>query len=293
MRPGRLIMEKLTHILGVVDRAEEGGVVLDKAVALARRFRARVELMVTDKVLMRPLATLCSEMRYDEVTLSSVHRAGEPMHETILRHVFNARPDLVIKTAASAHPLRHLILVENDWQLANECPAPVLLVRHRKWATPTRFAAAVEVDDVDATRLARRILHTAGFLALGCRGNLDILYSEPEQHDEHVRMERAALVTQLVREFNVGCERIQMFEGAPEITLPPLAAARQYDVLVLGTDPDESVVSQIRGDLASRMIEAADSDIVLVRGVSCAAAQAGESETSIRQQRLDEVEQVV
>ena len=261
-------MEKLTRILGVVERLEDGAVVLDKSVALARRFRARVELMITDSTLMRPLASLCTKQAYEEVTLSSVHRAGEPMRETILRHVFNARPDLVIKMAADAHLLR---------QLANECPVPVLLVKPRKWATPARFAAAIEADDADALRLARGILHTAGFLALGCRGNLDILYSEREQHDARVRMERAVEVAQLVREFHVGCERIQMYDGAPEDTLPPLVAARQYDVLVLGTD----------SDLTSRMIEASDSDIVLVHGAS------GAAQFSARQQRLDEAEQVV
>ncbi|MEO8065192.1 MAG: hypothetical protein ABI821_20865 [Pseudomonadota bacterium] len=276
-------MEKLTHILGVVESAQDGAIVLDKAVALARRFSARVELMITDSKLMRPLAALCTTLSYDEVTLSSVHRSGEPVHETILRHVFNAKPDLVIKMATGAHPLRHPTLPENDWTLASESPVPVLLVRHRKWATPTRFAAAIEVDDEDAARLARRILHTAGFLALGCRGNLDILYSEREQHDEQLRMTRAVQVAQLVREFDVGCERIQTFSGAAETTLPPLVASRQYDVLVLGME----------GDLPNRMVEAADGDVVLVRAVSCAATHAGEIDQSNRQQRLNEPEQVV
>ena len=269
-------MEKLTRILGVVECPEDGAVVLEKAVVLARRFRARVELMITDSTLMRPLADLCTLMAYAEVTLSSVHRAGEPMRETILRHVFNAGPDLLIKMADGAHP---------PWQLANECPVPLLLVKHRKWTKPVRFAAAVEADDADALCLSRGILHTAGFLALGCRGTLDILYSEREPHDEALRRERAAEVAQLVREFHVGSERVQMYDGAPEKTLPPLAAARQYDVLVLGAD-------QNRGALASRMIEASDSDIVLVRAVS-RATHAADGEFSARQQRLDQAEQVV
>ena len=64
-----------------------------------------------------------------------------------------------------------------------------------------------------AREIRAQILHTAGFLALGCHGNLDILYSEREQHDETVRMERAVKLAQLVREFHVGCERLQMFDG--------------------------------------------------------------------------------
>ena len=112
---------------------------------------------------------------------------------------------------------------------------PLMLVDRKPWADPMRFAAAVDVSDAEAARKLRaRILHAAGFLALGCRGFLDVLYTEREQHDDALRMERAVRLAQLVREFHVGSERLQMFDGAPEKRLPPLIAARQYDVLVLG-----------------------------------------------------------
>jgi nucleotide-binding universal stress UspA family protein len=287
-------MEKLTRIMAIVERAEDGAVVVDKAIALARRFHARVELLITETVLMQPLAALCAVKEYDEVTLCSMQRSGEPIHESILRRVLMSRPDLILKASAGNHPLRRLSLTENDWQLANESPVPVLLVGHRKWAQPTRFAAAISVDDDEAKRVTRRILHTAGFLALGCRGNLDLLYSEREQHDERLRMERAVQVAQLVREFHVGCERLQMFSGAPETTLPPLAASREYDVLVLGTDGEGGgIASAIRGDLASRMIEASDSDVVLVRAISSAARNGGEADSSPSKQRFNEAEEIV
>ena len=90
-------------------------------------------------------------------------------------------------------------------------------------------------------------MHTAGFLALGCHGNLDVLYTEREQQDDFVRMERAVRLAQLVREYHVGCERLQMFEGSPDKRLPPLFAARRYDLLVLGR-------FRIVGDWASRFV---------------------------------------
>ena len=141
------------------------------------------------------------------------------------------RPDLLIKAPAGAHPLRRWTLTPNDWQLSQQCPVPLMLATAKPWANPVRFAASVDVSDVDSVDIARSVLHTAGFLALGCHGNLDVLYTEREPDDDFIRMERAVRLAQLVREFHVGCERLQMFDGAPDKRLPPLIAARHYDVL--------------------------------------------------------------
>jgi hypothetical protein len=126
------------------------------------------------------------------------------------------------------------------------------------WSEPVSFAAAVDVADEIAVRFARSILHTAGFLALGCRGHLDVLYSEREQRDEILRMQHAVTLGQLVREFHIGSERLQMFNGAPEERLAPVITAREYDVLVLG-------VTGHRSSLSSKLVDAGNSDVVLVK----------------------------
>jgi universal stress protein E len=286
-------MEKITRILAVVERRENGPLVLEKAVALARRFGARVDLMPLDATLMADLSTSCRVMKYDEVVLSSVHRGQMPIHELILRRVLESRPDLVIKEPASAHPMHRWTLDDNDWQLANECPAPILLVRHRQWANPVRFAAAVDVSDRDTAAVARSILHTAGFLAMGVHGNLDILYSEREKHDEALRMERAVMLAQLVREFHVGCERIQVFSGEPGKVLPPILAARQYDVLVIGAQSRQTGIRAMGGGTISRVIEATDGDVVLVKSPAPGVAEIVGGRTSAREQRSDHLEQFV
>jgi nucleotide-binding universal stress UspA family protein len=245
-------MEKLTRILAVAKGIEDGATVLGKSVTLARRFSAHVELLLFDHVDAHELAKMCANVAYDKFTLASMHLGAESPSEVILRRVFATQPDLVVKTPAGVHPLKRWTLDENDWQLANECPVPVLLVRHKSWLRPIRFAAAIDVVGEEFGSTARSILHAAGFLALGCLGDLDILYSEREQHDDALRMERAVKLAQLVREYHVGCERLQVFNGAPEQTLPPLVAARHYDVLVLDATN-------------SRLFEATDGDVVLIK----------------------------
>jgi universal stress protein E len=286
-------VEKITRVLAVVERRETGALVLEKAVALARRFGARVDLMLVDTAFATEFSTLCRAMKYDEVILSSVHCGQTPKHELILRRALETRPDLVVKEPASAHPMNRWTLDDNDWQLANECPAPVLLVRHRQWADPVRFAAAVDVSDRDTAALARSILHTAGFLAMGAHGNLDILYSEREQHDEALRMERAVILAQLVREFHAGCERIQVFSGEPGKVLPPILAARQYDVLVIGAQSRKTGLQAMSGGTISRVIEATDGDVVLVKSPAPGIFENGAGKSSAREQRSDQLEQFV
>ena len=283
-------MEKLTRILAVANGIEDGSLVLRKSVALARRFGAHIELLLFGLADDLEAATLCAVLAYDKVTVASMHLGVESPTDVILRRVFAAQPDLVVKSPAGEHPLKRWTLYDNDWRLANECPAPVLLVRHAPWASPIRFAAAVDVADDETSDTARSILHAAGFMALGCHGNLDILYSEREQHDDALRMERAVKLAQLVREFHVGCERIQVFDGAPEQVLPPLLSARHYDVLVLGAQSRQPALKNLLGATNSRLVQATEGDVVLVKAAG-RAGRNGYHDESLREKRSYESEQ--
>ena len=283
-------MEKLTRILAVANGIEDGALVLRKSVALARRFGAHIELLLFGLADDLEAATLCAVLAYDKVTVASMHPGIESLTDVILRRVFAAQPDLVVKSPAGEHPLKRWTLDDNDWRLANECPAPVLLVRQKHWASPIRFAAAVDVADDETSDTARSILHAAGFMAMGCHGNLDILYSEREQHDDALRMERAVKLAQLVREFHVGCERIQVFDGAPEQVLPPLLSARHYDVLVLGAQSRQPALKNLFGATNSRLVQATEGDVVLVKAAGRAVGK-GCHDESLREKRSYESEQ--
>jgi nucleotide-binding universal stress UspA family protein len=286
-------LEKLTSILAVVDRAEAGGTIIDKAMFVARRFGARVELLLGDPVHERAFASLCSKRGFHEVTLQNVDLATETVHEIILDRVRANRPDLVIKAPAGVHPMQRWAFDDNDWRLANECPVPVLLVRNRPWLDSPRFAAAVDVANEEHAHIARGILQAAGFMGLGCHAKLDVLYGEREQHDESLRMQRAVKLAQLVREFHVGCECLHVIPGAPEKVLPPLATARQYDVLVLGAQTTRPGFKTLFGSVTSRLVDATQGDVLLVRAPTRGTLCAADRDASAREQRLHEAEQFV
>jgi universal stress protein E len=286
-------MEKLTSILAVVEELEPGGFVLEKTVRLARLFGAHVELLIADDSQLSAFASRCATLDYDNLILFSAHRGGDPLHEIIDRRVAARCPDLVIKAPSGSHPLRRWALSANDWQLACECPVPVMLAGAGSWREPVRFAAAVDVADEGAVRFARSILHTAGFLALGCRGRLDVLYSEREQRDETLRMQRAVTLAQLVRENHIGTERLRMFNGAPEARLTPLIAAREYDVLVLGAISHRTGLASSLESLSSKFADASKGDVVLVKPDQRELATANPKSRSRLEQRLYEREQFV
>ena len=268
-------MEKLTSILAVALRESDAQAVLDRAMRLASQFGARLEVLVGDAAAARAVAAACRQREFPQVATYSVASDSEREHELILRRVLTTRPDLVVKVPARAIAHRPMSFFDEDLALANECPVPVLLVRGPGWQSPPRFAAAVDVSDEHSSSTARSILHTAGFLALRSEAHLDILYSECETHDEVVRMRRAVRLAQLVREYHVGCERLQMFSGEPQKRLPPLIAARHYDVLVLGGQSRRQGLAQLVPGTASRILSATVSDVILVRAADGAARVAG------------------
>ncbi len=281
-------MKQLTSILAVGDRPEAAAAILEKAVALARPFGGRVELLLGDPIHVCALATLCSKLRYREVTLTNADLAALPLHEIILRHAHATHPDLVIKAPAGARPSQGWTLDANDWRLADESAVPVLFARRKPWANPWRFAAAVDVAGEDKARIAHGVLEAAAFLTLGCHADLDILYCEREQHDAAARRQRSAKLAHLVRDSHAGCERIQVFSGVPEKVLPPLAAERRYDVLLLGAPARQRDFTSY-GSMTHRLAEATGGDLLLVR---TNAGSNAASAPSAREQRPHHPEQL-
>ena len=78
-------------------------------------------------------------------------------------------------------------------------------------------------------------------------------------------MARAVKLAQLVREFHVGSERLQVFDGPPTEMLPPIVRARQYDVLVVGACSHQPRLKTVFGTMTSRLVDATDGDVLLVK----------------------------
>lgn len=257
-------MNKLTSILAIADDTDGAAPLLEKALLLAQWFGARVTLVSPNRELIRALDTRCVENSWQGVELRVLSTVAEPASTVALREAQRCGADLIMKTFAGAQPLGRRRADADDWELAAQSLVPVLFTGTRRWAKPLRFAAAVDVSVHETCAFARGILQATGFLALGSRGHLDVLYCERETRDETVRMERAVRLAQMVREFHVGSERLQMFEGAPENTLPELIAVRGYDVLALGAMTHRTGFAALFANLSTRLVDAGEGDVLLV-----------------------------
>lgn len=282
-------MEKLSSILAVIDPVDEPLQVVTKAIALARYFGAKVEFFLCDAERAHALShaydssgiecarqtCLADGRRYleglrhcvlaEDVKISVDVVCESPLYESIVRKVLRSSPDLVIKAATGEHPPRHYMLDTNDWQLARTCPAPLMLIRGRPWASNPRFAAAVDVSAQETIGLACGILQTAEYLSLGCRAELDVLYSDRQADDTEGRERRVALLYELAHKFKVPRDHVHTFQGEPEATLPEFAAREHYDVLVVGALTHRAGLTALVGALTGKLVDSLDCDFVLVK----------------------------
>lgn len=280
-------VDKLTSILVVINPADESRQVLAKAMVLARHFGARLELFLCDSEYAYTLSHLydprgiqaarnvcltAGERCLDALRRSlaedvevTTHVACEsPLYSAVVDRVLESKPDLVIKSAAGRAFLDRMTLDANDWQLARACPVPLMLTRNRPWSARPRFAAAVDVSDPGAMTLARSIVQAALFLVRGCQGELDVVFSESTP-DSPLQVKRRESLGRLAREFRIATEHVQVLAGEPEQSLPSWAAGRDPDVIVMGALTRRPGVTTLVGTLTGRLVDALDSDFVLIK----------------------------
>jgi universal stress protein E len=167
--------------------------------------------------------------------------------------------------ASGAHPMRRFSLDANDWQLARTCPVPLMLTRGRPWQPRPRFAAAIDVSEQETAGLARSILGTSEYLALGCQADLEVLYSERGNDERSDREARAARLHQMAHHAQVAAGHVHILSGEPEDTLAGFACERNYDVLVLGALTHREGPAALVGTLTGRLVDALDCDFILVK----------------------------
>jgi hypothetical protein len=243
-------MEKLTSILAVVPEGGVGGALFEKVSRLVRQSGARVELFLAAPSDYFAVTASCRSLGCAVDISYTLHDGDLPLRDAILRRAADIDADLLVAPRAQI--------------CLDDCPMPVLLLGKKPWAAEPRFAAAVDVAEADSESLARGILHVGGFLAQRVTAGLDILYCERDLLDERVRMERAVKLARLVREYYVGSERLQVFDGEPDKTLPAIIAERRYDVLILGRVPRHHGLLSEFQSVSKRLMGSTDGDLLLI-----------------------------
>ena len=280
-------MEKLTSILVVANCTTADRPLLEKAVALARNVGAQIYLFSCDARLarlLRPsypteeaekawniclaehityLRGLQAAVRAPDVQISVDAACHSPRYEGIVSKIREIRPDLVMKSPTGVHPLRRLAFDSNDWKLTKACPTTLMLVRPRPWRTVPKFAALVDVSEEGTAQFAQKIVHTSEYFALGCHGELDVVYSETSA-DSREKSARLDSLGRLAREYHVESGHVHVLSGDPEDAVPEFAALQNYDAVALGALTHHKGIAGVGTMLTSKIVDAVDCDLILV-----------------------------
>jgi universal stress protein E len=146
-------MDAIRNILVLMEPHGEAQPAFDAALEIARRYDARLELLLVDyqdlHVAYFTPATASLQEFHDSVMAGHqamlerhVQRAasqgvvalaealwGTPFHEVVLARVAATRPDVVVKHSVYHNPVERTLFTGSDWHLIRECPAPLLLVK--------------------------------------------------------------------------------------------------------------------------------------------------------------------
>ena len=283
-------MGKLGSILVVAGRCEADPVLMVKAARVAHALGTGIELFVCDAEQAYELKHAYDSRGFEQKVLQDcITRAREyhlrhkdliglgampfsvdascesPLYESVLRKVQRSGPALVIKIAGGGRP-NHSAFDANDWQLMRTCPSTLMLVRARHWSKKMRIATAIDVSEEEETKgLADTILQVAKDLARATGADLDVAYAERAAPDEPASRVRAEKLHGLTREAGIEPDHVHILAGHPERELSGFAAARNYDVMVLGALTHRPSAVSLVGTLTSVLIEGLECDFVLVK----------------------------
>lgn len=282
-------MDRPDSILVVADRGPADSGLLVKAARLAKRFGARLELLVCDSEhayalehayeqsgvetvrqhcvadALAYLARLKGSAATQDIEVSIDASCHSPLYEGIVRKVLSSRPGLVIKSAGDVDAQGRPTFDANDWQLMRACPVSLMLTRGRRWRARPCLAAAVDVSDEETEGLAKLILQNAHSMTRPGEGELEVIYAQSAATGATAAQAHVAAMDRLIERSHLDRADVHILAGDPEQVLPAFARQRDYDVLVLGALAHRAGPAAPVGSLTSRLVDALDCDFVLVK----------------------------
>lgn len=216
----------------------------------------------------RYLETLQRRLVASGVEISLSVACESPLYEGIVHAVERSRPDLVVRGVAPGEPLD-----PNTWELAAECPAPLLLTRGHPWKARPAIAAAIDISPGESLELTRAILRSAAGLARAAEGTVDIVHAGGVESESAPACEacRRALAER-AREADLEATEYHLIAGEPAQALRDFCARCDFDLIVLGALTHRKTLAALVGTLTGRLIESLESDFLLVKSGRAAAS---------------------
>jgi universal stress protein E len=167
---------KIQHILVIMDPTINEQPALIKAIEMAKRFDASIELFLVVyhsglapkwfnkehpqeiiisnylKTKQRWLDTYLSQVSSENISVSSEVRWHKPLYAEILKKITQCHADMVVKSTHQHPVFDRLLFTPNDWQLLKTCPVPLLLAKSSTTTAYKNVLAAVDLEKSDDER---------------------------------------------------------------------------------------------------------------------------------------------
>jgi universal stress protein E len=180
---------KIANILVIVDPTAAAHPAIDKALRIASKCDARIELLACETReslnvryaahlarheaqsfvvnLRAMLEGLAQPIRQQGIDVCLETEVGDPLYRILLERIKRGSADLVVKDTHHHSLLKRTFITNTDWHLIRGCPVPLLLTKGNAWQQQPVVAAAIDPGhEYDRPRaLDERILASGHFLA--------------------------------------------------------------------------------------------------------------------------------
>lgn len=207
---------------------------------------------------------------------------GASVYASILSVVREWRADLLVVGVHERRAL-HTRLTDTDWQLMRHAPCPLLLVKDPVFDGYATIVAAVDPlhEHAEPSGLDRSVLAAARTLARALGSKLKALNAYPGEAafelvsavqvapgvlygSENVAALHRRAVTELVEQYGVTQDDIELVEGAPAEAILAAAGAKGTKLVVVGVPQRRGGLAAVVGSTAEAVAAEAPCDVLLV-----------------------------
>lgn len=211
---------------------------------------------------------------------SEVLWSGKP-HDAILARTLDLQPDLVVRDVVRESFLgRWSTVRRSDWQLARQCPAPLMLVQKPGILLPKHIAAAVDPGRSEvpgALELDDRVVRTALPIAMAAEADLQLVHVchyrdrltgiGPNLNEYLDRLQRDddAAYLAFAQRHGVPPEHRVRLAGEPGHELINYVDSAGIDLMVMGSEHRTGFERFMIGSTAEAVVGSGGCDVLLVR----------------------------
>lgn len=292
--------DQVKTVLAVVSNRDDGEIVLEKAVHVARANDAALHVI---KVVYEGFVDLSShDVDKSQKLKSWVMQAEEAFLEDLIdpwrnqiAHLESAtiwhksqwegildvardvNADFILKP--TQYPVTEVIRTPQDWSLLRHAEIPVMLVKPVNWSDKPRIAAAIDATDKEEKALNGRILRQAARLASTFGTKLHVFSAFPsvehwigpitvaidfDQVRESTSNEIKHEIRELADQVGIKVDELHALEGEPGEVIQNELDQLNAEILVMGTRARHGPMGRLLGNTSESIIHQVNSDVVVL-----------------------------